>query len=171
MTHREHDHDHDDPAHSHAHDDTRVLERERVIEERPVAVQAAAPVSPGSSNVNVTGGGGYGGGYVATAPGPLYYARRVVSLLFGILVVLIALRIFLLLFGANEGNVIVDFIYGITEPFVLPFRGIFAIDQVFPVGRSVFDVAAVVALVGWTLIYALIMAILSLADRNRPAAV
>jgi hypothetical protein len=59
----------------------------------------------------------------------------------------------------------------VTEPFVAPFRGIFAIDQVSPVGRSVFDVAAVVALVGWTLIYALIMAILSLADRNRPAAV
>lgn len=167
MTYREHEHDHDDPAHAHGHDDTRVVERERVIE-RPVAVQAAAPVSPGSSNVNV--GGGYGSGYVTTAPGPLYYARRVVSLLFGILVVLIALRIFLLLFGANEGNVIVDFIYGITEPFIVPFRGIFAIDQVFPVGRSVFDVAAVVALVGWTLIYALIMAILSLADRGRPAA-
>ena len=171
MTYRDHDHDHDDPAHAHGHDDTRVVERERVVEERPVPVQAAAPVSPGSSNVNVSGGGGYGGGYVATAPGPLYYARRVVSLFFGILVVLIALRIFLLLFGANEGNAIVDFIYGVTEPFVAPFRGIFAIDQVSPVGRSVFDVAAVVALVGWTLIYALIMAILSLADRNRPAAV
>jgi hypothetical protein len=37
-----------------------------------------------SNNVNVGRGGG---GYVATSPGPLYYARRVVSLLFGVLAV------------------------------------------------------------------------------------
>jgi hypothetical protein len=36
-----------------------------------------------SNNVNV----GRGGGYVATSPGPLYYARGVVSLLFGVLAV------------------------------------------------------------------------------------
>lgn len=111
-----------------------------------------------------------GGGYVATAPGPLYYARRVVSLLFGILVVLIVLRIFLLLFGANAGNPIVDSIYGVTEIFVAPFRGVFAIDHVSPTGSSVFDVAAVVALVGWTLVWALIMAILRLGDRERTVA-
>lgn len=121
-----------------------------------------------NANVNVSGGGP---GYVAAAPGPMYYARRVVSLLFGILAVLLVLRILLLLLGANEGNALVDFIYGVTEVFVAPFRGIFAIDVVAPTGRSVLDVAAVVALVGWLLIYALIMAILSLADPNRTAAV
>ena len=31
--------------------------------------------------------------------------------------------------GANEGNVIVDSIYAITDPFVAPFRGIFSIDR------------------------------------------
>lgn len=143
-------------AHGH---DTHVIERERVVER---------PVQPASYGGQVNVGSG-SGGYVTATPSPLYYARRVVSLLFGILVVLVALRIFLLLFGANAGNAIVDSIYGVTEIFVAPFRGVFAIDVVSPVGSSVFDVAAVVALVGWTLIFALIMAILSLADRDRPA--
>ena len=144
----------DDP-----HDDTHVVERERYVE-RPVPTAA-----PGSSNVNVQGGG-YGYTPVATAPGPLYYARRVISLLFGILAVLIAIRILLLLLVANQTNAIVDFVYGITEPFVAPFRGIFAIDQVTPGGGSVLDVAAVIALIGWLLIYLLIMAILGIADRR-----
>ncbi len=139
-------------------DDTEVVERERIVErERPVV--AAPPVS---SNVNV------GGTTVATGPGPLYYARRVIALLFGILFALLLLRIVLLLLGANEGNAIVDGIYGITEPFVAPFRGIFTIDQVRPVGRSVFDVAATVALVGWILIELLILAVLRLGDRSGP---
>ncbi|MDQ2674797.1 MAG: YggT family protein, partial [Chloroflexota bacterium] len=110
------------------------------------------------------------GAYVDTAPGPLYYARRVVSLLFGILAVLIGLRILLLLLVANEQNDIVDFVYNVTEPFVAPFRGIFSFDTVTPGGGSVLDVAAVVALIGWLLIYILIMAILRLGDRDRAVA-
>ena len=144
-------------------DDARVVERrERVVEQPPPA---------SSANVNVQPSGGYGPTYVETdtAPGPLYYARRVLSLLFGILAVLIALRVILLLLAANAGNPIVDFIYGVTEPFVAPFRGIFSIDQVTPNGQNVLDFAAIVALIGWTLIYALIMAILGLADRRQPA--
>lgn len=104
--------------------------------------------------------------YVEAAVGPAYYARRVVSVLFGILAVLIALRILLLLFAANAGNAIVDFVYGATEPFVAPFRGMFSFDAVTPNGASVFDVAALTALVGWTLAYVLIMAVLRISDRR-----
>ena len=89
------------------------------------------------------------------------------SLLFGILAVLLGLRILLLLLVANQPNAIVDFVYNVTEPFVAPFRGIFAMDVVTPGGGSVFDIAALVALVGWLLIYLLIMAILRLGDRDR----
>ncbi|MDQ2941081.1 MAG: YggT family protein [Chloroflexota bacterium] len=136
-------------------DDTRVVERERVIE-RP------APVAP-SSNVNVAGGNR---GSVATGPGPLSYTRRVVSLLVGVLAVLIALRIVLLLLVANQTNGLVDFIYNVTEPFVAPFRGVFNFDMVSPGGGSTLDIGAVVALIGWALIYLLIMAILNLGDRS-----
>jgi uncharacterized protein YggT (Ycf19 family) len=151
-------------------DDTRVVERrERVVEQQPTY-----PPPAQASNVNVQPSGpAYGPpAYVETAPaapGPLYYARRVLSLLFAILAVLILIRIALLALAANQGNAIVDAIYGITEPFVAPFRGIFSIDQVTPNGRNVLDFAAVIALIGWTLIYALIMAILGLADRREPA--
>ena len=141
---------------------TRVVERQTYVErEQPVQT---GYVPPATSNVNVGGGGP---AYVDTSPGPLYYARRVVSLLFGILAVLIGLRILLLLLVANQQNNIVDFVYNVTEPFVAPFRGIFQFDTVTPGGGSVFDVAAVVALVGWLLIYVLIMAILRLGDRER----
>lgn len=144
---------------------TRIVERETYVErERPVEPAYVPPAA--SSNVNVAGGGG---GSVAASPGPLYYARRVVSLLFGILAVLIALRILLLLLVANTGNAIVDFVYSVTQPFVEPFRGIFAF-EVVRAGDSTLDVGAVVALVGWLLIYLLIMAILRLGDRDTAAA-
>lgn len=147
-------------------DGTHVVERETYVE-RPAPAPAAYAAPPAqSSNVNVSDGGD---GYVATSPGPLYYARRVVSLLFGILVVLIAIRIVLLLLVANAGNAIVDFVYSVTEPFVAPFRGIFQFDEVVA-GDATLDLAAVVALIGWLLIYLLIMAILRIGDRNSSAA-
>ena len=153
-------HEHDD----HTHDDTRVVERETYVErERPVA--AAPYVAPTSSGqVNVSSQSAYAD---STAPGPLYYARRILTLLFGVLAVLIGLRILLLLLVANQTNAIVDFVYGVTEPFVAPFRGIFQFDVVTPGGGSVFDIAALVALVGWLLIYLLLMAVLRLGDRDR----
>ncbi len=146
--------------------DTRVVERQTYVErERPVA--EPYPAQPASGPVNVNAAPASRGYAEPAGPGPLYYARRVVSLLFGILAVLIGLRIVLLLLVANETNSIVDFVYNVTQPFVEPFRGIFAIDAVTPGGGSVFDVAAVVALIGWLLIYLLLMAILRLGDRDR----
>ena len=146
--------------------DTRVVERQTYVErERPVV--EPYPAQPASGPVNVNAAPASRAYAEPAGPGPLYYARRVVSLLFGILAVLIGLRILLLLLVANETNSIVDFVYNVTQPFVEPFRGIFAIDAVTPGGGSVFDVAAVVALIGWLLIYLLLVAILRLGDRDR----
>lgn len=176
-------------------DDTYVVERERVVEreqqqpayqQQPVydqqpnyqpppqqqvyhqpgysqpAYQQPAP----SANVNVQGGGGGGGGYVAYSPGPLYYARRVIALLFTILIVLLLIRVVLLLLGANQDNGLVNFIMAVTEPFIAPFRGIFSFDQVNPIGSSVLDVGALVAMGGYALLALLLIAILKVADRN-----
>lgn len=145
-------------------DETRVVERETHVEREAPAADPGyvPPTQPAGSQVNVNSGPAH----VDDAPGPLYYVRRVVSLLFGILAVLLGLRILLLLLVANQQNSIVDFVYDITEPFVAPFRGIFNFDTVSPGGGSVLDVAAVVALVGWLLIYVLLMAILRLGDRR-----
>ncbi len=91
--------------------------------------------------------------------------RRVVMLLFGILQALLILRIVLLLLAANVGNEVVSLILGITDPFVEPFRGMFALDRA-TAGRSTLDFAAIVALIGWTLVEALILAVLSLGARR-----
>lgn len=103
---------------------------------------------------------------VAVGPSPADTGRRLVWLLFGILQGLIILRIVLLLLAANQGNDLVAFIVGVTDPFVEPFRGMFRLDEVSAAGGSVLDVAAVVALIAWTLVEALVLAIVGLADRR-----
>jgi hypothetical protein len=104
---------------------------------------------------------------VVTGPSTGTVLRRVVTLLFGILQTLIVLRIVLLLLAANQDNGIVAFVLGVTDPFVEPFRGIFSLDTVAGRTESVFDLGAVVALIGWTLIEALVLAIVGLVDRRR----
>ncbi len=99
---------------------------------------------------------------VRSSPGPAQVARRLVALLFGILQALLVLRIILLLLIANRDNQLVAWILDVTDYFVEPFRGMFALDSVRGSQGSVLDVAAGVALIGWTLIEALVLAVLSL---------
>jgi uncharacterized protein YggT (Ycf19 family) len=101
---------------------------------------------------------------------PLDTVRRLVWLLFGILQALIILRIILLLLNANEGNDVVSFIVGVTDPFVEPFRDMFRLNQVNGASGSVLDIAAIVALIAWTLVEALVLGIVSLADRRSTVA-
>ena len=92
--------------------------------------------------------------------------RRAVILLFGVLQALLILRIVLLLLVANPGNDVVALILNVTEPFVEPFRGMFQIDRVTGDQGSTLDMAAIVAFIAWTLVEALILAVLSLAARR-----
>lgn len=101
-----------------------------------------------------------------TGPTTGEVVRRFVMLLFGILQALLILRLILLLLGANTGNQVVNLILGVTDPFVEPFRGMFALDRVTAGSGSMLDVAAIVALIGWTLVEALIIALLSLGARR-----
>ena len=91
--------------------------------------------------------------------------RRFVMLLFGALQALLIIRIVLLLLVANHSNDVVALILGVTDPFVEPFRGMFQLDKVTS-GRSMLDLAAIVALIAWTLIEALIVAVLGLGARR-----
>ena len=108
--------------------------------------------------------------YVPAGPGGVTTAARVVTFLFGVLQAALILRIILLLLVANTGNDVVSLILNITDPFVEPFRGMFSIDRV-TAGQSKFDVAALVALVGWTLVEALILAALRIFSRRPSDAV
>lgn len=92
----------------------------------------------------------------AVAPSGGELARRVVTLIFGIIQTLIVLRIVLLLLNAREQNEIVQFILNASQPFVAPFIGIFNVDALHASG-SVLDVAAVAALVGWTILEAIVL--------------
>jgi uncharacterized protein YggT (Ycf19 family) len=87
----------------------------------------------------------------AVAPSGGELLRRLVVLLFGIVQVLIVLRIVLLLLNAREGNTIVQLIMDGSQPFVAPFIGIFNTNALQMSG-SVLDIAAIAALVGWTVI-------------------
>jgi hypothetical protein len=77
--------------------------------------------------------------------------RRVVVLIFGIIQAFIILRIVLLLLNAREGNDLVSFILNISQVFVAPFVGIFNSNSLEASG-SVLDIAAIAALVGWTVL-------------------
>lgn len=108
--------------------------------------------------------------YVAAGPSGATTAARVVTFAFGILQALLILRIILLLLVANPGNGLVDAIFAITQLFVDPFIGMFSLDRVTS-GKAVLDVAAVVALIAWTLVEALILAGLRIFQPRRAEAI
>jgi len=95
-------------------------------------------------------------------------AGRVVILLFGIIQTLIILRIVLLLLDAREGNDLVAWILNTSQLFVAPFEGMLKTNAL-TAGGSVFDVAAVLALLGWTVLEALILAAVRIFKREATA--
>lgn len=128
----------------------------------PAATQAAAPP------VHETAVRTTERAYEPAGPSGVTTLARVITFLFGILQAALVLRIILLLLIANQGNDVVGLILGLTDPFVEPFRGMFAFDRVTADSGSRFDIAAVVALVGWTLVEMLILAGIRIFAR-RPA--
>lgn len=91
--------------------------------------------------------------------------RRAVVLIFGIIQIFIGLRIVLLLLNAREGNAIVSFILDVSQLFVAPFIGIFNTDALRASG-SVLDLAAIAALVGWTILEAIVLWAVNLVRRE-----
>jgi hypothetical protein len=79
--------------------------------------------------------------------------------------VLIILRIVLLLLNAREGNDLVSFILNASQIFVGPFNGILNVDNL-KAGGSIFDLAALLALIGWTVLEALILAAVGIFRRE-----
>jgi hypothetical protein len=100
--------------------------------------------------------------HIDTGPTAYDVVTRVVIVVFGIVQILIALRIGLLLIDAQEGNAIVDFVLGASAPLVAPFEGIFQSDAVSE-GGSTLDLAAVAALIGWTVVEIVVLAIVRIA--------
>jgi len=128
------------------HDDHPTERVERVehverVHDRPVTTAA-----PGSSNVNVGG---------TSANTPVLAVTSVVTLIFTVLEVLLLARFIFKLAGANAQQPLINALYGVTEPLVRPFQGIFP----EPSGPPVLDIAALLAIVFLFLIGALIVAL------------
>lgn len=133
-------------------DRTTVVERvETRVDERP------GYVAPGAPNTNVNVGG------TTTAPvavaSPVWTVTRVVTLIFTVLEVLLLLRFLFRLLGANPSQPLIAALYGVTDPLVRPFEGIFSI----PPGAAV-DIAALLAIVFLFLVAALIVALVRAID-------
>ncbi|HEU4919382.1 MAG TPA: hypothetical protein VFT20_06545 [Candidatus Limnocylindrales bacterium] len=92
----------------------------------------------------------------STSPGGSELIRRVVILVFGLIQIVIGLRIVLLLLDAREGNALVSGILDVSQLFVAPFEGILRTDALTREG-SVLDVAAIVAFVGWTILEVIVL--------------
>ena len=102
---------------------------------------------------------------VAVSPSGGEVARRMIVLIFGVIQILIGLRIVLLLLDAREANSLVSFILNLSQLFVAPFEGIFRTNAL-ATGGSILDIAAVVALVGWTVLEVILLWIASVARRE-----
>lgn len=79
---------------------------------------------------------------------------RIVNWVFGVIITFIALRFVLLLFGANPAAGFVQFIYGVSDVFMVPFVAIFNTTRVegATFEWSALIAIAVYALLGWALV-------------------
>jgi uncharacterized protein YggT (Ycf19 family) len=140
----------------------RSTTRESTASEPPTRTMAGTVSDPvAASTVRTTERA-----YEPSGPSGMTVLARIVTFAFGILQAALILRIVLLLLDANVGNDVVSFILNLTAPFVEPFRGMFALDRVTADQGSVLDVAAIVALIAWTLVEMLILAALRIFSRR-----
>jgi hypothetical protein len=91
-----------------------------------------------------------------TGPGGSEMTRRILALLFGLIQIVIGLRIVLLLLDARTGNALVSGVLDVSKIFVAPFEGILNTNALSS-GGSTLDVAAVVAFVGWTILELIVL--------------
>jgi uncharacterized protein YggT (Ycf19 family) len=104
-------------------------------------------VSAPSTNVSVSTG--------SASSSSMWTTSRVVALVFSVIEVLLLIRFTGKLLGANAAQGFVAAIYGITEPLVAPFRGIFT----QPEGTQMFEIASLLSVIFFVLVAALIVAI------------
>ena len=102
-----------------------------------------------------------------TGPAGSELARRIIVLLFGLIQIVIGLRIVLLLLNARTGNDLVAGILNISQVFVAPFEGILRSDAIHASGATL-DLAAIVAFVGWTILEMIVLWVVGI-FRREPA--
>lgn len=116
-----------------AKNDSQTVTKETTTETRPVEDQAVSPKKEHRMTV----------------------AERIIYLVGGIILALLALRFLLLLFGANPDAGFADFIYTLSYPFAAPFFGLF--NYQLDYGQSVIEMASIMGII----VYGILMVILA----------
>ena len=134
--------------------DRTVVTQERTpLAGQPPVSTAAQPITPPITQETVRTDNRQ---ITRTGPGNSEMARRIIVLVFGLIQIVIGLRIVLLLLDARTGNALVSGILDISKIFVAPFEGILN-SNALTAGGSTLDVAAVVAFVGWTILELIVL--------------
>jgi hypothetical protein len=130
---------------------TQIEDRTEVVEERASTTDPVVTPDPSVPASAATSERRYVRSSAAYSPSAAEVTRRVIVFLFGLIQVVIGLRILLLLLDAREGNALVRAILDISQLFVAPFEGILRTNALHASG-SILDLAAIVALIGWTVL-------------------
>lgn len=92
-------------------------------------------------------------------------AERAILFVGGLLITLLAIRLLFALFGANPDNMLADFVYSVTYPFVVPFFGLFGYTVQYGIAR--FEIETLVAIVVYALITYGLAYLVTLGDSRR----
>lgn len=82
-------------------------------------------------------------------PESIAIAIRLINFLTTAVITLLSVRVLFKFFGAGAGAPIVNFVYQLTEPLILPFKGIFPVAST---GRFVLEPTGIVAIIFYILI-------------------
>jgi len=94
-------------------------------------------------------------------------AARIIYLVGGTVVALLALRFLLALFGADMTTGFANFIYTVTYPLAAPFFGLFKYDPV--IDKSRFELGTLAAMVVYALVTELIARLATVANHHDEA--
>jgi hypothetical protein len=151
---------------THIEDRTEVVRETEQTSEPMAPVTRAEPVGP-TVPAAASSARTYVRRSTMMSPSGAEVAKRVVYLLFGLIQIDVVLRILLLLVDARQGNGLVRFILDTSQWFVGPFDGILRTNALQASG-AVLDLAAIVALIGWTVLELIVLWALNI-FRREPA--
>lgn len=129
-------------------------------QERSIVTQRPATDQPGGPLVTTSRE------TVSVRRSPTEILRRVVVVLFGLVQLVVGLRVLFELVGAQPGNPLVRFVMGVSAVFVQPFAGILSASLI-RAGDMTLDVTAIVALIGLTLLELIVLGVVDIFRRER----
>ena len=89
---------------------------------------------------------------------------RIIWLVAGIIILLLAFRFILSLLGANPSNGFANFIYDVSHPFAAPFFGLFHYDNI-DYGVSRFEIYTLVAMAVYAVVAWILTALINIGRR------